>query len=497
MTPAASTIRSTPPTDRVAAVLTRLFRHVDGTVGLRLWNGTTLRLGNHTKAPSSAADNAPVAAQGQAVSANSADSADNAGMACRLEHAGRASAEPRFTLVCRHPDVVRTMVLGRDPLRLAEAYFKGDIDVEGDFFAALSLRNHLQSIRLSAIDRLSALLMALRLGSGDPTRVGRDDATHDRANVQASHRAALQGAAVKEHSKGENRAAISFHYDVSNEFYRLWLDEQRVYSCAYFTRVDESLDAAQRNKLEHICRKLRLLPGERLLDIGCGWGALICWAARHHGVHAHGITLSAEQLAAAQARIDAEGVQDRVTVELRDYRDLAADANYGRYDKVASIGMFEHVGLANLPRYLACAWGALRPGGLFLNHGITHDEEGWNKTVSTEFINRYVFPDGELDCISNIQLGMERAGFEIHDVEGLRQHYALTLRHWVARLEANKTAALREVDEATYRVWRLYMAACALDFEEGSLGLYQILASKPEAGEWAVPLTRADVYRSR
>ena len=375
------------------------------------------------------------------------------------------------------------MVLGRDPLRLAEAFFRGDIDIEGDFFAALGLKDHLHSIRLSFRDRLGALLTALRLRAPNDARPG-----------PGSHLSPLHGRAVKAHSKTENRAAISFHYDVSNEFYRLWLDEERVYSCAYFTSPDESLDQAQRNKLEHICRKLRLRPGERLLDIGCGWGALVCWAARHHGVRAHGITLSRQQLEYAQQRIRAEGLQDQVTVELRDYRDLAGE---GVYDKVSSVGMFEHVGLANLPTYLATVRRVLRPGGLFLNHGITHDEEGWNKTVATAFINRYVFPDGELDCVSNIQLGMERAGFEIHDVEGLRPHYALTLRHWVQRLEANREAALREVDEPTYRVWRLYMAACALEFEAGGTGIYQILASKRNQGAWPVPLSRRDLYAAR
>ena len=429
--------------EQASGLLQQLFRSFDGSFALRLWNGTTLRLGK----------------------------------------AEPHAAEPPFTLVCRHPGFVRSMVLGRDPLRLVEAYFQGDIDVEGDFFAALNLKDHLHSIRLSFRDRLGALLTALRLQARGDAGVG-----------LRSSRTSLHGRAVKAHSKTENRAAISFHYDVSNEFYRLWLDEERVYSCAYFTSPDESLDQAQRNKLEHICRKLRLQPGERLLDIGCGWGALVCWAARQHGVRAHGITLSRQQLEYAQQRILAEGLQDRVTVELRDYRDLAGE---GVFDKVSSIGMFEHVGLANLPTYLATVQRVLRPGGLFLNHGITHDVEGWKKSVSTEFINRYVFPDGELDCVSNIQLGMERAGFEIHDVEGLRPHYALTLRHWVQRLEANREAALREVGEPTYRVWRLYMAACALDFEAGTTGIYQILASKPNRGEWPVPLTRGDLYAGR
>ena len=433
----------TPGDQKASRLLTQLFRRFDGSLTLRLWNGTVLRLG-------------------------------------KIEP---RESEPPFTLVCKHPDFVRSMVLGRDPLRLVDAYFRGDIDVEGDLFAALRLKDHLHSIRLTLRDQLGALLTALRLQA---PRLAPPESSGTRAQ--------LHGRAVKAHSRPENRAAISFHYDVSNEFYRLWLDEERVYSCAYFTSPDESLDQAQRHKLEHICRKLRLQPGERLLDIGCGWGALVCWAARHHGVQAHGITLSQQQFEFVQQRVRAEGLQDRVTVELRDYRDLAGD---GIFDKVSSVGMFEHVGLSNLPTYLAMIRRVLRPGGLFLNHGITHDEEGWNKTLATQFINRYVFPDGELDCVSNIQLGMERAGFEIHDVEGLRPHYALTLRHWVKRLEANREAALREVDEPTYRVWRLYMAACALEFESGGTGIYQILASRPDHGTWPVPLSRSDLYAAR
>ncbi|MDO8777219.1 MAG: cyclopropane-fatty-acyl-phospholipid synthase family protein [Burkholderiaceae bacterium] len=391
---------------------------------------------------------------------------------------------PTFTLVLRDPGLLRRLVLERNALLLADAYFRGMLDFEGDVYSAISVKNHFERLSLTWRDKLALLRDAWRLPDRTDTKLKPADTMASRFARRFSHR----------HSKDSDRAAISFHYDVSNDFYRLWLDEERVYSCAYFTNADESLDQAQRNKLEHICRKLRLQPGERLLDIGCGWGALVCWAARHHGVRAHGITLSGQQLEYARQRIRSEGLQDLVTVELRDYRDLAGE---GVYDKVSSVGMFEHVGLANLPTYLASVMRVLRPGGLFLNHGITHDEEGWNKTVATEFINRYVFPDGELDCVSNIQLGMERAGFEIHDVEGLRPHYALTLRHWVQRLEANREAALREVDEPTYRVWRLYMAACALEFESGGTGIYQILASTPNRGEWPVPLSRRDLYVGR
>jgi cyclopropane-fatty-acyl-phospholipid synthase len=361
---------------------------------------------------------------------------------------------------------------------LADAYFRGQLDVEGDLYSALALKGHFEALALPWRDKLALLLDAWRLPS------------YTEAASAGALLARLAQRFGGQHTRHSDRQAIAFHYDVSNDFYALWLDAERVYSCAYFETVEDTLDRAQQNKLEHICRKLRLQRGERLLDIGCGWGALVCWAARHHGVRAHGITLSRAQHDFAQQRIADEGLQALVSVELRDYRDLQGEATY---DKVASIGMFEHVGLANMPAYLAAVHRVLRPGGLFLNHGITHDEEGWNRTVATEFINRYVFPDGEFDCVSNIQLGMERAGFEIQDVEALRRHYALTLRHWVKRLEANREAALREVDEPTYRVWRLYMAACALEFEAGGTGIYQMLASRRGA-ETTLPLTRRDLY---
>lgn len=300
-------------------------------------------------------------------------------------------AHPEYTLVIRDPGLLRRLVLRPDPLLLADAYFRGVIDVEGDLYSALGLKAHFETVSLTWRDKLALWRDALMLRVSDRDGLKSFGGLTSRVARRFAHR----------HSRQTDRAAISFHYDVSNAFYGLWLDAERVYSCAYFETPEDSLEQAQRNKLEHICRKLRLQPGDRLLDIGCGWGALVCWAAREYGVRAHGITLSQRQLEYARERIRAEGLQDLVTVELRDYRDLDGAA---AYDKVSSVGMFEHVGLANLPAYFAAVQRVLRPGGLFLNHGITHDEEGWNRTVATEFINRYVFPDGELDCVSNIQL---------------------------------------------------------------------------------------------
>ena len=383
---------------------------------------------------------------------------------------------PSLTLVLGDPAVLRDLVLRPSPVQLADAYFNGFLDFEGDLFEVLKLKTHFERLALRWGDKISLLRHALRLPRGRNPGISQRTAGFN-------HR----------HSRISDQDAISHHYEVSNAFFRLWLDEQMVYSCAYFRNPTESLDQAQRNKLEHICRKLRLSPGEHFLDVGCGWGALLCWAARHHGVIAHGITLSPAQFTYAQEHVCREGLQGKVTVELRDYRDLPSDS---QYDKISSIGMFEHVGLRNQDMYLRSIMGALRPGGLFLNHGITHDEDGWNTTsVASEFINRYVFPDGELDRVSNIQLATERAGFEIIDVEGLRPHYALTLRHWVDRLEANREAAIAEAGETAYRVWRLYMAACALEFESGGTGIYQILGARSDGGAWPVPLTREDIYR--
>lgn len=387
------------------------------------------------------------------------------------------------TVVVHTAKLLRELAWRPDPLRLAEAYFLGEIDVEGDLYALLRQKIHLQSMTLSLRDRL-ALLSAVFFPASDSANVRHDSAADRRQK-------SLQASASRKHTKAHNREAIAFHYDVSNQFYLLWLDEEMVYSCAYFNDLGENLDQAQCNKLDHICRKLRLKEGERLLDIGCGWGALICWAAQHYGVSTHGITLSREQYEYTQNKIRALGLEKQVTVELRNYRDLPNEATF---DKVSSIGMFEHVGLKNLSRYFRVVGQVLKPSGLFLNHGITNDEEGWKKSVGTEFIQRYVFPDGELDSVSNVQRVMEQTGFEICDVEALRAHYALTLRHWLSRLEERRAEALAHVSESTYRVWRLYMAACASQFEHGAVGVYQILAANRRDGLVGFPLTRRDLY---
>jgi cyclopropane-fatty-acyl-phospholipid synthase len=404
----------------------------------------------------------------------------------------RAAMDDRFTLRFLTPQAVCNLVLGKDPLRLAEAYFRSDIDIEGDLFAALRLKDHLEQLQLPLRERLGAWSMAHKLRSLNKCPWwGAQDARPQPASRSDLGPARSRAPAVNRHSKHENREAIHFHYDVSNEFYRLWLGRSMVYSCAYFEDAHYSLDDAQQAKLDYICRKLLLRPREQFLDIGCGWGALVIHAARHYGVKAHGITLSEKQFQFAQRRISEEGLEEQVTVELRDYRELHGNEVY---DKVASIGMFEHVGLKNLPLYFDTVHRLLKPSGLFLNHGITHAEAGWDKNVSTEFINRYVFPDGQLDKISNIQRFMEDAQFEVADVEALRAHYARTLRAWIMQLEARRERALEYVSESTYRVWRLYMAACALDFEAGHIGIYQVLANKRGPLHAQLPLTRRHLY---
>lgn len=379
---------------------------------------------------------------------------------------------PAFKLSILNPGLLYDLILIHDPVRLAEAYFDGEIEVEGDFNVAMGLRYYFENLQLPLKEKLSLALRALTITK---FKLLRSKLINKSINFQ----------------RRNGKESIAFHYDISNEFYQIWLDQKMLYSCAYFETPDQSLDQAQTNKLNHICRKLRLRPGESLLDVGCGWGALACFAAKYYGVTAYGITLSQNQYEYANEEIRRQGLEGQVVIELRDYRELS---NSKKYDKISSIGMFEHVGLKNLPEYFSTIHGLLKPGGLFLNHGITSDEPGWDHSVSTRFINRHIFPDGELDTISNVQGLMEDAKFEIFDVEGLRPHYALTLRHWISRLESRSQEVIRAVGERTYRIWRLYMTGSALQFELGSTGIYQILAVRKETGLPHIPLTRQDLY---
>jgi len=297
------------------------------------------------------------------------------------------------------------------------------------------------------------------------------------------------------HDKATDAESISYHYDVSNAFYQLWLDRDMAYSCGYFETGEESLEEAQQAKFRHLCRKLRLKPGEYLLDVGCGWGGLARFAAREFGVKVFGITLSKEQLALAKERVKAEGLQDKVDLQLLDYRDLPQD---GRFDKIVSVGMFEHVGHANLREYCQILFNAVREGGLVMNHGITakHTDGRQVGRGAGEFIERYVFPNGELPHLSMISAQISEAGLEVVDVESLRLHYARTLEHWSQRLEQNLDAAANEVPEQILRIWRLYLAGCAYAFTRGWINIHQILATKPHAdGSIELPPTRADFYR--
>lgn len=296
------------------------------------------------------------------------------------------------------------------------------------------------------------------------------------------------------HDKALDAAAISYHYDLSNEFYQLWLDHDMVYSCAYFKTGQESLEQAQQDKFHHLCRKLRLRPGDYLLDVGCGWGGLARFAAREYGARVLGITLSREQLALARQRVVDEDLQSLVELQLLDYRDLPQDA---RFDKIVSVGMFEHVGHANLALYSRCLSAAVKEGGLVLNHGITaqHTDGRAVGRGAGEFIHRYVFPNGELPHLAMISAHLSDSGLELVDVESLRLHYAMTLRHWSARLEKRLAAAQALVSGQSLRIWRLYLAGCAYAFAKGWINVHQLLAVKPLAdGGHDLPLTRADLY---
>ncbi len=393
------------------------------------------------------------------------------------------------TIILNHPGALRRMFLPPTERAVGEAFIRGDFDIEGDLEAACALNDLAGSAHRMPATTLALFNLLRQL----PETGG--------APISERPAARWRG---RQHSGKRDRAAIQYHYDVSNEFYALWLDKQMTYSCAYFETGDESLDAAQEAKFDLICRKLRLRPGERLLDIGCGWSGLMRFAAARYGVEATGVTLSAQQAALAKERAAAAGLGDRVRVLLEDYRNLPSRMPF---DKIVSVGMFEHVGRPRLPEYFTTAHHLLKAGGLFLNHGIANQHDFQNPAhraidremnARTSFVWNYVFPDGELVPISESLGVAERAGWEVRDVESLREHYAMTLRHWNRRLADHEEEAKWLVGEETYRVWRIYMAGAAYSFAHERISIYQALFAKPDtAGNAHIPLTRRDIYKAR
>ncbi len=368
------------------------------------------------------------------------------------------SAEPTVTIGIPKPSALRYFI-SPDLNQLGEAFVEGYINVKGPLHDIFSVAERLARATV------------------DTTR-------------ESLHR-------IVPHTRERDRAAIAHHYDVSNDFYALFLDRNRVYSCAYYRDESDSLETAQIQKLDHILRKLALKPGERLLDIGCGWGALILRAAQQYGAIATGVTLSRNQFEYARERIRAAGLQDRCDVQLLDYRDIpAADT----FDKITSVGMFEHVGLKNLPAYFAKIHSLLKDGGLVLNHGITTSDihSGWMGLGAGEFIDRYVFPEGELPHLSLVLKEMAAAGFEVTDAESLRRHYARTCDTWARTLAANHERAVQEAGEKRTRIWQIYLAGCAYGFAHGWMNVYQLLACKAgltlSENHHPLPLTRDYMY---
>lgn len=367
--------------------------------------------------------------------------------------------EPRVVLAIRDPNLLPTLThptLGT----LGEAFVDGRLDIDGDIMTVIASAERL-------VD-----------AGGSPAT----------ARIPASSAG---------HTPKQDLDDIKHHYDVSNDFYRLWLDDRMVYSCAYFQTGKETIDAAQEAKLDHICRKLCLKPGERFLDIGCGWGGLIVHAAQRYGVQAVGITLSGNQFALARERVKAAGLERQIKILLLDYRDAPEKLGENTFDKISSIGMFEHVGRNNFHLYFGIVRRLLRDRGLFMNHGITSpdaDERTVGSGVS-EFMDKYVFPHTELLHLHSVIREMTRQNLEVYDVESLRPHYARTLAHWSYRLERQLVAARNIVGERMLRIWRTYLAGSSLAFSQGWLTVYQVLASRQEAsGPTELPLTRKWMY---
>jgi len=394
------------------------------------------------------------------------------------------SVHPGLEISLRSPGVIGTLLRRPKADTVLRLYAQGAIDFHGadlvTFIEKARVKNSRSKVKGVPISMMVKMAAAFLTAKGETVQI----ANHYQGDETGLNR-----------QQSENADFIQFHYDVSNDFYRLFLDEQMVYSCAYFRTAEDTLEQAQANKLEMICRKLQLKPGERMLDIGCGWGALVCHAAKHYGVRAHGITLSKEQLALTKQRIQDQGLQDLVTAELCDYADVE-----GPFDKISSVGMVEHIGIDNMESYMRKVQSLLPDRGIFLNHGITRPGKMSDKQfrkLSTErrLLVRYIFPGGELDHLGHMVQCMESSGFDVHDVEGWRDHYSLTCRHWCQRLEKNREEAIRLVGWERFRLWTLYLSGCVFALGDGGARIYQTVATKQVAkGRTTMPWTREHLY---
>ncbi len=396
-----------------------------------------------------------------------------------------ADPKPGLALKIGSPGVIASLLRRPSLDRLIRHYAKGRIDVEGGSIIDLAEPIAHNKDYRRKFKKLGKGKLAVGLAPFLFARADHPDSTRDFGT----------DAEGEGRGEGDNKRFIQFHYDVGNDFYQLFLDPEMQYSCAHFPEWEATLEQAQVNKLDLICRKLRLKPGETMLDIGCGWGGLLCHAVQNYGVVGHGVTLSEEQLAFAQAKIERLGIADKVTLHLKDYREMSE-----RFDKISSVGMYEHIGIANIPEYFRTVKGLLNDGGLFMNHAISRGakrkKQKFSNRPEQRALQKYIFPGGELDDIGNTISEMEIAGFEVQDVEALRQHYQKTTRIWCQRLYERRAEAEALVGAETYRIWAAYLGGCSFAFQRGSARIYQTLASKSPKGFTAVPATRHDIYGS-